>query len=278
MTEAEALDPLARLRDRFHGALIGLAVADALATPAQWARADRVEPVRDLRGGGPHDLPRGAWRADTAMAWCTAAVLVERGRYDARDELERLRRWQRDGAYSASDECIGISAAVSHVIAHGAPSRMRVDGFDALVRAVPITLFHYAAPDARDTALDAATALTAHEPETYASVRAIAQSLQAALQGDWAAARAALPTQGRAAPLRELLAHDGNWKDQALAAANLGGDAQGLPALVGALTGARHGLAAIPLAWRESIAHAAELRELADRLLIGALVELAGEV
>ena len=277
MSEAETLDSLARLRDRFHGALIGLAVADALATPAQWARADRSAPIRDLRGGGPHDLPRGAWRADTALVWCMAASLIEQGRYDADDELQRLRRWQRDGAYSATAECIGISAAVSHAIAHGAPSSTLADGFEALVRAVPITLFHFAAPAARDAALETATARIAHERETRAAVEQIAQALQSALQGDWELAHAAMPTQGRYAPLREpLLAQ--NWKDAALAAANLGGDAQGVPALVGALAGARDGLSAIPLAWRDSIAHAAELRELADRLLVGALVELAGEV
>jgi len=276
VSETEALDSLARLRDRFHGALIGLAVADALATPAQWARPDRAAPIRDLRGGGPHDLPRGAWRADTAMAWCMAASLVEQGRYDADDERQRLRHWQRDGVYSANEECIGISAAVSHAIAHGAPSLMLADGFEALVRAVPITLFHFAAPAARDAALGTATALVAHERETRVAVQQIAQALQSALQGDWELALAALPTQGRYAPLREpLLAQ--NWKDAALVAANLGGDAQGVPALVGALAGARDGLVAIPFAWRDSIAHAAELRELADRILVGALVELAGE-
>lgn len=277
MSDTESLDPLARLRDRFHGTLIGLAVADALATPSQWARPDRSAPIRDLCGGGPHDLPRGAWRADTAMAWCIASSLVEQGRYDAADELERLRRWQRDGAYSASGECIGISAAVSHVITHGAPSTTLADGFDAVVRAAPITLFHFAAPAMRDAALESATALIAHEGETHASVQMIAQALQAALQGNWEEALAALPTQGRCAPLRELLLAQ-NWKDAALAAANLGGEAQGLPALVGALAGARDGLSAIPLVWRESIAHADELRELADQLLVGALVELAGEV
>ncbi|MGL1525925.1 ADP-ribosylglycohydrolase family protein, partial [Vibrio parahaemolyticus] len=45
-------------------------------------------------GGGPFDLPRGAWSDDTAMTLCLAEILLERGGFDPRDQIERYARWQ----------------------------------------------------------------------------------------------------------------------------------------------------------------------------------------
>jgi len=74
--EDEAVELVSRLRSRFQGALVGLAVGEALAAPAVYGRPGSFAPVRDLLGGGPHDLPRGAWGDDTAMALCVARSLV----------------------------------------------------------------------------------------------------------------------------------------------------------------------------------------------------------
>ena len=77
------------LRERFLGALLGLAVGDAVAAATQYRRAGRFAPVGDLIGGGPFDLPRGAWSDDTAMALCLAESLLERDGFDARDQVQR---------------------------------------------------------------------------------------------------------------------------------------------------------------------------------------------
>ncbi len=66
------------LRERFHGALLGLAVGDAVAAATQYARRGHFTPVGDMLGGGPFDLPRGGWSDDTAMALCLAESLLER--------------------------------------------------------------------------------------------------------------------------------------------------------------------------------------------------------
>jgi ADP-ribosylglycohydrolase len=65
----------------------------------------------------------------------------------------------------------------------------------------------------------------------------------------------------------------GEFRDGALAAANLGGHADTVTALYGQLAGAFHGAAAIPPPWRLSLARLAMLEELADRLLTQALVQ-----
>jgi ADP-ribosylglycohydrolase len=106
-----------RLQDRYRGLLLGLALGDALAAPVQHRRPGTFTPVGDLLGGGPYDLPRGAWTDDTAIPLALAESLLERGEFDARDFVERLARWQRDGSGSATGQCLGISATTARALA-----------------------------------------------------------------------------------------------------------------------------------------------------------------
>lgn len=117
---AEALpgvDVADRLRDRYRGLLLGLALGDALAAPVQHRRPGTFTPVGDLLGGGPYDLPRGAWSDDTAVALALAESLIERGDFEPRDFVERLTRWQHDGTGSATGQCLGISAPTAKALA-----------------------------------------------------------------------------------------------------------------------------------------------------------------
>jgi ADP-ribosyl-[dinitrogen reductase] hydrolase len=106
-----------RLRDRYRGLLLGLALGDALAAPVQHRRPGSFTPVGDLLGGGPYDLPRGAWTDDTAVALALAESLLDRGEFDARDFVARLTRWQREGEGSATGQCLGLSATTARSLA-----------------------------------------------------------------------------------------------------------------------------------------------------------------
>ena len=66
-------------RDRFRGAMLGLAVADAVGTTVEFMAPGTFEPVTDMVGGGVFNLPAGAWTDDTSMALCLAESLIERG-------------------------------------------------------------------------------------------------------------------------------------------------------------------------------------------------------
>jgi ADP-ribosyl-[dinitrogen reductase] hydrolase len=99
------------------GLLLGLALGDALAAPVQHRRPGTFTPVGDLLGGGPYDLPRGAWSDDTAIALVLAESLLEQGAFEPRDFVERLTRWQRDGTGSATGQCLGISATTARALA-----------------------------------------------------------------------------------------------------------------------------------------------------------------
>jgi ADP-ribosyl-[dinitrogen reductase] hydrolase len=66
-------------RDRFRGCLLGLAVGDAIGTTVEFKPPGTFPPVTDMVGGGPFDLPAGAWTDDTSMAMCLAESLIACG-------------------------------------------------------------------------------------------------------------------------------------------------------------------------------------------------------
>jgi ADP-ribosyl-[dinitrogen reductase] hydrolase len=78
------------LLDRFRGSLLGLACGDALGSTVEFKNRGSFEPVRDMVGGGPFELPAGYWTDDTSMALCLAASLLHRNGFDAVDQMNQL--------------------------------------------------------------------------------------------------------------------------------------------------------------------------------------------
>jgi len=68
-----------------------------------------------------------------------------------------------------------------------------------------------------------------------------------------------------------------DFKGGALAAVNLGGDADTTGAVFGQIAGAFYGLEAIPKVWRDRIAFSAEIHAMAERLSQGAKSEPVSE-
>lgn len=179
------------LRERFVGALVGLAVGDALAAHTQFRRPGTFAPVGDLLGGGPFDLPRGAWSDDTSMALALAESLVERSGFDARDQVERYVRWQTQGYLSATGQCVGITASVARALATAQYRRQPFAGShdpeqrdkEPLSRVAPAVMFFFANPtDAIQQAIQAAR-ITSQAPIVLDCVRVFAAMLHQALEG-----------------------------------------------------------------------------------------------
>jgi ADP-ribosyl-[dinitrogen reductase] hydrolase len=53
--------PVSPKNDRCRGALIGLAIGDALGAAVEFGPPGSFEPVTGYRGGGPHRLDAGEW-------------------------------------------------------------------------------------------------------------------------------------------------------------------------------------------------------------------------
>src|SRR5205823_4839410 len=91
--------------ERYRGALLGLAVGDALGTTLEFSPPGSFTPVDDIVGGGPFGLQPGQWTDDTSMALCLAESLIERQGFDADHQMQLYCRWWRDGHWSCKGYC-----------------------------------------------------------------------------------------------------------------------------------------------------------------------------
>lgn len=199
------------LRDRVRGMLLGLAAGDALGCAAL-------------------GLPSGAWSDKTAMALCLADSLVASDGPDAADQVARYCNWQRNGLWSSTGSCVGISAATSRALAAAQWSGNPYAGShdpafadaEPLARIGPAVAWFSAAPLEGIKAAVNCARVTHQSPLTLDAVSFLAALLAGALAGrDKATLLAAdfspLPGSWHAeslrSPVRELAG--GAWRGRA---------------------------------------------------------------
>ena len=136
------------LRDRYRGALLGLAVGDALGTTLEFKAPGTFKPITDMVGGGPFGLEPGQWTDDTSMAFCLAESLIEKRGFDPKDQMDRYCRWWKEGYLSSTGTCFDIGITVRTALAHylrsGEPFAGSTDpltaGNGSLMRLAPVPL------------------------------------------------------------------------------------------------------------------------------------------
>ncbi|RJG26210.1 ADP-ribosylglycohydrolase family protein [Paenibacillus thiaminolyticus] len=102
--------------DKYKGCLVGLAVGDALGTTVEFRSPGTFPPVTDMVGGGVFDLQPGQWTDDTSMALCLADSLLAMKGFDPVDQMERYKKWMREGYMSSTGECFDIGNATREAI------------------------------------------------------------------------------------------------------------------------------------------------------------------
>jgi ADP-ribosyl-[dinitrogen reductase] hydrolase len=102
--------------DRAVGAMLGLAVGDALGAAVEFSPPGRFEPVTGFRGDGPHGLAAGEWTDDTSMALALADSIAEAG-WDLDDQARRYLAWWRHGEYSVTGSCFDIGGTTARALA-----------------------------------------------------------------------------------------------------------------------------------------------------------------
>lgn len=295
LLEPATLAAARSLRERFLGALLGLAVGDAAAAATQYRRAGTFSPVGDLIGGGPFDLPPGGWSDDTAMALCLADSLLACGGFEARDQVDRYRRWQREGYLSATGQCLGITASTARALAVAQWRRQRFAGSHApgqldpepLSRVAPVVMFFFASEENAVQLAGDAARTTCQAPAVLGACRDLARALFQALSGKpkapiVAGLAGSTRTKGRGkgtvvealSTAVEAFAATDNFREAVLHAANRGGNSDVAAAACGQLAGALYGASAIPASWREKLLQKSLIESYADRLLGRALLEM----
>ncbi len=291
--------------DRFRGCLLGLAVGDAIGTTVEFMPRGSFKPVTGMVGGGPFRLKPGEWTDDTSMALCLATSLVERGGFDALDQMQHYCRWMEEGYLSSNGRCFDVGVTIRRALRQfklsSNPFSGSVDpdtaGNGCLMRLAPVPMFYHPDRDAvismsgesaRTThgalecieasqlfgamlnqALSGATRegiLSGHGINTLTS-----PGVQAIARGEYRQ-KPESAIRGSGYVVKSLEAalwcflNTDTFADAVLRAANLGHDADTTAAICGQAAGAYYGASAIPASWIARLALLAQIEDLADML------------
>ena len=99
-------------QDRAIGAMMGLAIGDAMGMPVEFCPRGKFDPVTEYRAGGPFKLQAGQWTDDTAMSLCIASSLIECNGFDAAHQMKQYSRWIDDGYLSCTGKAVGIGQTI----------------------------------------------------------------------------------------------------------------------------------------------------------------------
>lgn len=292
-----------KVRDRARGALVGLAVGDAIGTTLEFTRKDSYEPVDGMLGGGPFNLRPGEWTDDTSMALALGESLLQQNGLDEVDLIERFCRWMDYGEYSHNGRCFDIGITVSSALAKyqltGNPLAGSSDpnsaGNGSLMRLAPVAIRYAYTPAVAMQVARRQSATTHGAEEAIEACAAFSLLLSKAIVGT---------------KKSEILQPHGVWKPESIAkvmrmetigwdrsrvrgsgyvihglqaaiwavgnadtysqavllAANLGEDADTTAAITGQLAGAIWGLSGIPAEWLSVLAWRDRITALADQL------------
>jgi ADP-ribosyl-[dinitrogen reductase] hydrolase len=292
----------AELSSHARGALLGLAVGDALGAALEWLVPEQISaryggPLRDMVQSATWRM--GEWTDDTAMMLALGESLADRGGWDEDDVLARYIVWARSGPKD-------IGTTVQRSLARArTPADARAAAADwheqsgghsagngSLMRTAPIAIRYRTDAGSVERISRADSSLTHHDPLAGDACAFLNLTLAALVRGrrpprsDSAAGRTA---EAAIEQPRDLLlesvqretgfvlttlrvayaaafGHD-SFEDAVVFAANLGGDADTNAAVAGALAGARFGAEAIPQRWLEPLHQRERISGLAMRLL-----------
>lgn len=268
----------AAIRDRAIGAMLGLAIGDALGTTLEFNSRDSYEPITGIVGGGPFHLQPGEWTDDTAMALALAESLAACDGLDEADLMARFDDWFRNGAYSCTGVCFDIGITTSQALqrwratgnSHSGSTDPNTAGNGSLMRLAPVAVRYWRD---RDTLRDVAAR---QSRTTHGAAEAVdacvlwAEILADAIEGapraavlrdrtgtysgniagiaggSWRGkARDAIRASGYVVHSAEAalwsVGRSGDFRAAVLTAANLGEDADTTAAITGQLAGALYG-------------------------------------
>ena len=187
------LDPKV-LSSRSRGALLGLAVGDALGTTNEFRKLSAPPfptlidgPHTDMRGAGPFSLKPGQVTDDTQMACCIGAILKSLHRYDVVEVAKAYAAW-RPLAFDVGNQTAEAIAAFASGVAPDAAGRgvwlksgKQAAGNGSLMRTAPIGVFFAKDKAARVQASLDDSAITHFDPRCQLACVALNGSIAAAL-------------------------------------------------------------------------------------------------
>jgi ADP-ribosyl-[dinitrogen reductase] hydrolase len=291
--------------DRSIGALLGLAVGDAIGTTLEFVPRDQIiTPLTDMVGGGPFNLQPGQWTDDTSMALCLATSLIDHG-FDMHDQLNRYLDWYENGYMSSTGRCFDIGHTTQDALTRyretgdtrAGSTSTSAAGNGSIMRLAPVVVYFLDSPADAIRFASEQSKTTHRAPECLMSCQLMAEVLHRALRGDskeevQAPSSLDLPLTDRLKAIalrtyrgkrRDDIRSSGyvvdsleaalwcfstttNYSDCVLLAANLGDDADTTAAVCGQIAGAFYGAIGIPKGWQERVFMQNEIKAMAQRL------------
>lgn len=301
--EARPDTSLAATRDRAMGAMLGLAVGDAVGTTLEFSSRDSQPRLTEMVGGGPFRLKLGEWTDDTALALALMDSLLDHPELDEADLMHRFCRWHEEGAYSCTGTCFDIGNTTRQALSRwkrtGDPiagaTTQDTAGNGSLMRLAPVPIRHWRDRDRMRNVADRQSRTTHAAPEAvdacvaYSEIMAdainggqlsqvlatrdypYAGTIAGIMAGEWRGKRRdQIRASGYVAHSMEAslwcVARTSGFEDAVLLAANLGEDADTTSAITGQLAGAIYGIEGIPAHWRENVAWGPRIIDAATRL------------
>ena len=289
---------------RSRGALLGLAVGDAIGTTVEFLPRGSFPLMTDMVGGGVFKLPVGAWTDDTSLALCLGTSILDNN-FDLEDQIKRYALWYEFGYFSSTGKCFDIGQttldAIERYQATGNPRSggggAMMAGNGCITRLASVVIRYLHNPHLA-LELSVEQSFTTHAaPECLMACKMLGEILIRALQGKTKheILESLLPDLRLTTRLRSIA--DGKYKSMevdeisssgyvvasleaalycfwktssfeecVLKAVNLGDDADSVGALCGQLAGAFYGHDAIPSRWIEKLVMGQEIGDLAEDL------------
>lgn len=288
-------------KDRLLGSFLGLAIGDAVGTTVEFRSRDTFEPVTDMVGKGPFNLPAGYFTDDTSMALCLAESLIQYPYLDRKDLLERFSRWYRNGENSPTGRCFDIGGTTRSAITNFEKTGSvlnNTDPWDAgngsIMRLAPAVIKWH-----NDSDRAIATAIMQSETthgtiECIDSCDLLARVLLTAFVAEDKEAIFNIDVKDHWTPkVKEILTtldvsrdevkssgyvihtlhaalwcfkNTDNFRDAILLATNLGDDADTVAAVTGQIAGAYYGMGNIPINWLDTLYETERFIELVEKL------------
>jgi len=262
--------------------------------------------VTEMLGHGTHRQPAGTITDDTEMALCIARSLADHGEFVPEDVADRFVSWYQSGPFDigmmTADAIHQLNAGASWDEAGQTVWEHRREGQNAgngsVMRCAPYALAYHDDPATLISVSRDSSAITHYDPRCQFGCAILnltianllgdrSDPLQSALTrveadspDELVTALAALPDAGSTPDLQtsgyvvstlQTALYHGLTADSTrraiIDAVNLGGDADTIGAITGAIAGARHGPESLPSAWLNVIDEREELETLAERLV-----------
>jgi ADP-ribosyl-[dinitrogen reductase] hydrolase len=281
--------------DRAGGALLGLALGDALGATVEFLTPGEIRAAhgvhRDLTGGGWLRLRPGAVTDDTEMTLALAQAIDRAGGFDLRGVADGFAAWLKGRPTDVGGSCrAGIRRYLVEGTLQGRPGAWDA-GNGAAMRVAPVALLTLGDDEAAARLSLEQARITHHHALSDAGTVLVTRLVQLAVLGRSmrqlqrvAAEAVALeprfawsPYRGQASgyivetvqTVLHVLFSTRSFEECLVTVVNLGGDADTTGAIAGAIAGAYYGPEELPIRWLKRLDGGlrAELTRLAHRLV-----------